>query len=75
MSERKWHVEHADGRRWTKAELTALVRRDLGGWDDPGDSEWWDTYIDSKGNVILMDTWGGWHGVMEGDDMVVVWDE
>lgn len=74
MSERKWHVEHADGHRWTRAELTALVRRGMGGRDRPGDCEWWDTYIDQKGNVVLVDTWGGWHGVTDDVDMEVVWD-
>lgn len=71
--DRLWHVEHSDGRPWTKAGLTALVRRDVGGWDHPEDCEWWDTYIDQRGNVVLVDTRGEWHGV-GGDDMVVVWD-
>ena len=74
MSERKWHLEHEDGREWTDDELAEFVRVEHEHektW--PYDAGSWATAIDRYDRVYILDSCGTWHQLM--DDVVVVWDE
>lgn len=77
---RRLRLVHRDGRRWTSAELTEVVRTERehdGTW--PYDAGVFD--VASNGSTVyILDACTTWHaaplctdGVAE--DMVVVWDE
>lgn len=70
---RHWHVEHGDGRPWTRDELDGLVALDCTGRRPPL-PKWWLTLIDEESRPVLIDTRVEWHDVVD-PDMVVVWDE
>ena len=68
---RRWHLEHADGREWTRDELDAVCD----GYDQ---SPCADVLLDRDGVVALVT---GMERVIyightvEDEDMEVVWDE
>lgn len=73
MSERKFRVEHKDGREWTREELDAAVRSYTG--DEH--SKYAGAIITGIGKVALMTTdYVVCYGLRLGDpeDMVVIWD-
>lgn len=70
---RHWHIEHGDGRPWTRDELDGQVALDCAGRRPPL-PKWWLTLIDEASCPVLVDTRVEWHDVKEGEDMVVVWD-
>lgn len=69
MAERRWHLEHADGRRWTDVEIweRGLVCDGLARCDD------YDVLISRDGLTYLLD-WDGGAKMVRDDDMKVVWD-
>lgn len=73
---RRWHLEHADGREWTRDELVEIVRderRHDGLW--PYDVNLFAVSVDGDGGcAYLLDNCMHWHALFEGDDMAVVWD-
>lgn len=73
---RRWHVEHADGSRWTKGELTKIIH-DEREHDDlcPFDADLFALTIDMDCTIFLIDNCMNWHLMDETDDMVVMWDE
>lgn len=73
---RRWHVEHADGRRWTPEEFDAAVvdARSRCRWD-PVDMPCDDYAVDSIGVIYLIDEEGmAWSLNERRDDARVVWD-
>ena len=67
MSGRRWHVEHADGRRWTDEEL----------WESfgTGFNEDHDFLVTMDGCLFVADICGdGVFAIDSDDDMRVVWD-
>lgn len=79
MSERKWHLEHEDGREWADDELAEFVRVerehdklwpiDARFWD----ARFWDLAIGLDGDVYVLDNCQVWHQLI--DDAVVVRDK
>lgn len=70
--DKKWHVEHADGREWTTADLAlwaldhsgeGLIYCDMEGF-----------LVDEYGDLWIADECGNVCYVGEPDDMRVVWD-
>lgn len=79
MGERIWHLEHADGREWTRDELAKVIgdeREHDGLW--PYDASLIAVAIGDDSRVYLIDNCMTWHWldeVRDGEDAVVVWDE
>lgn len=73
MGERKWHVEHADGRAVTRGELDDIVARDYRGREVNIVPRWWFNVLSEDGRLMLADGLLGLHGVMASDDLVVRW--
>lgn len=77
MGKRLWHLEHADGRKWTFGELDALAVRRCGHFDGPALRG---VCIDERGEPVVLDTAGTYHyprdtRLVDDGDMAVVWDE
>ena len=74
MADRKWHLEHADGREWTKDELDARIG-DIRRNDHcyPFDGECHDVCISTNGTIYLIDD--GDIAWKVGRDMRAVCDE
>ena len=77
---RLWHVEHRDGRPWTRRELDEVVwrarRRD---GLEPHGSRCMEVTVDDLGHVYLLDNYMRWHCMTwnfpdDGDGMVVAID-
>ena len=78
MAERKWHLEHADGREWAQDELDEIVRACREHDEDwPYDVRCYDVAINTYGCVVLNDNFCTWHQpyIAAERDMEVVWDE
>lgn len=73
---RHWHLEHPDGREWTRDELDRVVRTlRLGRY---GCYHEFDGYqlscIDEEGRPFLLDMSGQWWPVSDYSDVVVKFD-
>ena len=78
MSMKRYRLEHADGREWTKEELNEVVRVDREHdkmW--PYDAECHHVAVDRFGCVFLLDNICAWHVPYPSieSDMVVVWND
>lgn len=72
MPEHKWHLAHADGRRWHLDDIDDL-HLPVGADGIPVD----DFAINSHGDLILLcSTYRAWaYADYVTDDMLVVWDD
>ena len=73
-----WHLEHADGSKWTDAELNELTRN-YRRWHQcsPLGGRCMNVCVDPQGILYLLDSWGEWNLVDYEDDekdMVVVYE-
>ena len=68
----KWHIEHSDGRAWTKEELSDWT------WLQLIDPHYYcikDMVLDEEGNAIILHIYGYWYSTEYEDDMTVVFDK
>ena len=77
MNERKWYLEHKNGRRWTGDELDKAVRATY--VQDPT-NECADVFMNNRGTIALMDVCGAVFYTFELDDeystdMIVAYDD
>lgn len=73
---RRWHLEHPDGREWTRDELSRAVQLlrlgRYGGYRKTDGCQY--VCIDDDGRPFLLDTSGEWWWLADYSDMVVTFD-